>query len=94
MRKRYLVCYDISSDKLRRRSAKLLLSMGERIELSVYLIQGREAKINKLLRFFQRWLDHDTDSVMILPLCRHSENNTSTCGAATMPDFPTYFHVS
>lgn len=64
----WLICFDISDDKTRRRAVKVLEGYGDRIQYSVFecLVSRRQlrtiqTKINKVI--------DDTDKVLYYPIC-------------------------
>ncbi len=65
---RYLVAYDISDDARRARIANHLGSFGDRVQFSVFVIDGRPAKLVRLRRSLQRLIDPGSDSVILCDL--------------------------
>jgi CRISPR-associated protein Cas2 len=66
--RRLLVAYDISDDRRRDRLAVLLQSYGERVQYSVFLVDGRPASFVRLRHAVATLIDRDVDSVMFVDL--------------------------
>ena len=65
---RFLISYDISSNKSRRYAAKILKNVGERIQRSVYLVEGTEKEIESVYNKISDLLE-ENDSLLVLPCC-------------------------
>lgn len=66
--RRFLVAYDISDDRRRMRVATKLSSYGDRIQYSVFVVDGRPAKLVRLRLALSRMIDEAADSVLICDL--------------------------
>jgi CRISPR-associated protein Cas2 len=66
--RRYLVAYDIADDRRRLRVSTKLSGYGDRIQFSVFVVDGRPAKLVRLRAALVRLVDADTDSVLICDL--------------------------
>jgi|SRR5579875_2459909 len=66
--RRLLVAYDISEDRRRDRAAALLGGFGERVQYSVFLVDGRPADLVRLRGHLKRLIDPETDRVMLCDL--------------------------
>ena len=66
--RRYLVAYDIADDGRRMRVATKVSAYGDRIQFSVFVIDGRPAKMVRLRAALVRLIDPDQDSVLICDL--------------------------
>ena len=68
---RYIICYDISEQKLRSRVAKYLESFAHRMQYSVFTCESSEKRMEavrkKLLEIVH---DADTPLLMIAPFCQ------------------------
>ena len=66
----YIICYDISENKIRSRVAKYLESIGYRMQHSVFLFEGSEARA-AVVRHSLEELVEDSEAVRILvaPMC-------------------------
>ena len=66
--RRYLVAYDIAHDGRRLRVATKVSAYGDRIQFSVFVVDGRPAKMVRLRAALLRLIDPDLDSVLICDL--------------------------
>lgn len=66
--RRYVIAYDIPDDKRRSRLAKLLLSHGDRLQYSVFVIDCRPARLVRLRATIERTITTATDSVLVCDL--------------------------
>ncbi len=66
--RRYLVAYDIADNSRRLRVATKLSSYGDRVQFSVFVVDGRPAKIVRLRMALLRLIDPEIDSVLICDL--------------------------
>lgn len=66
--RRYLVAYDIADDRRRSRVSTKLSSYGDRIQYSVFVVDGRPAKLVRLRSALIRLIDQVADSVLICDL--------------------------
>ena len=66
--RRYLVAYDVADDRRRLRVATKLSSYGDRVQFSVFVVDGRPAKLVRLRAALSRLIDPELDSVLICDL--------------------------
>lgn len=66
---RFVVAYDISCDKSRKKVADLLQSMLTRVQLSVFEGELPVEPLEKLVRSALPHLDGETDSIRVYHLC-------------------------
>ena len=66
--RRYLVAYDIADDRRRLRVSTKLSSYGDRVQFSVFVVDGRPAKLVRLRASLSRLIDPDIDSVLLCDL--------------------------
>lgn len=66
--RRLLVAYDVSDDARRDRVAVALQSFGERIQYSVFLVDGRPADFVRLQVTLTGLIDQRTDRVVLCDL--------------------------
>ncbi len=66
--RRYLVAYDIADDRRRLRVSTKLSSYGDRVQYSVFVVDGRPAKLVRLRAVLARLIDAGLDSVLICDL--------------------------
>lgn len=74
--RRMLVAYDISQDRRRDRVAVLLQEYGERVQYSVFLVDGRPASFVRLRHELRLLIVPETDSVMFVDLGRRDHART------------------
>jgi CRISPR-associated protein Cas2 len=67
-RRRVLVAYDIAQARRRRRVAKALDGVGERVQKSVFLCELRTRDRSALRLHLRRWIDPRTDSLLMVDL--------------------------
>jgi len=67
----YLVCYDVSDDKVRERVAKVLLGYGNRVQYSVFEVSVRSpAELERLCAQLRAVADESAD-IRLYRLCEH-----------------------
>ena len=77
----YLVCFDVTENKVRNRLVKVLLNYGRRIQYSVFELDLCATYFRKFeLDFFKIKLDKNTDKCFIYPLNAYSLENTIYLG--------------
>lgn len=64
----FLAAYDVPDDPRRDRLAKALLSYGDRIQDSVFLIEAAPVKLARLRRELQALMSEEEDSVLLCDL--------------------------
>ena len=80
---RYLICYDISDDKVRLKVAKYLESFAFRIQYSVFMCDNSEqgmAEVSKHLHRLTKKVPRKM--ILIAPLCKSCESKVRTIGTA------------
>ena len=80
-----LITYDISSTKLRTKFSKMILKHGRRLQMSVYELNNSPRTLNNILiEIEHRFKPHfkETDSVMIIPLCKADKAKVLRMGYA------------
>lgn len=65
--KRFIVAYDISQDRRRDRIAKVLETYGDRVQYSVFLVDGRPARLLRLRATLSMMMEPG-DSIIIADL--------------------------
>lgn len=68
-----LITYDISNTKLRTKFSKMIMKYGRRLQLSVYELNNSPRTLNNVLIEIEHHFKpsfSQTDSVMIIPLCK------------------------
>lgn len=75
-----LVAYDIVDDRRRDRVAVALQEHGDRVQFSVFLVDGRPASFVRLRAALERLIDSDLDAIMF---CDLGPRDTSAARAIT-----------
>ncbi|MBF0214044.1 MAG: CRISPR-associated endonuclease Cas2 [Magnetococcales bacterium] len=68
-RQRYVICYDISNDKRRRRLSICLDQYGDRIQESVFEAVLDRDLLNQMIVEVKNQIHSKADAVRIYPLC-------------------------
>lgn len=82
-RRRVMVSYDVSSNRRRRKVAKALEDVGERVQKSVFVCELRRRERSALRLRLRAWIDPATDSLLLIDLgpARHPiEHRTESMG--------------
>lgn len=80
-RKIYIISYDIKSDKLRAKIAKVLENFGKRVQYSVFELQITEKQYETLYRKLILLMSGENlGDIRIYKLCGKCENNISIIG--------------
>jgi len=67
----YMVCFDITDNKVRYRAVKVLKNYGLRVQKSVFECSGlTEAAFLKMRSDLSHVVDHNVDSIRYYSLCR------------------------
>ncbi|MCB5251128.1 MAG: CRISPR-associated endonuclease Cas2 [Candidatus Cloacimonadales bacterium] len=80
MRKFYLIAFDISNDKIRRRVVKLLESNTTRVQKSVFESWLTDKQYIELKHQIDNLIDYSTDSVRYYNLCQNCIPNIRVSG--------------
>lgn len=62
--RRTLVAYDIPHDRRRTKAAKVLLTYGDRVQYSVFIVDCTPAQLLRLKQQLEETIDKDEDSVL------------------------------
>lgn len=65
---RYLIAYDVPSDRRRTRLAKILSGYGDRVQFSVFIVDAARAKLVRLREDVKNVIEQDEDSVLLCDL--------------------------
>ena len=69
MKNLYIIAYDISKNKIRKKTADILLSYGGRINLSVFECMLSKTQLNEIIEQFKTLINKKTDSIKIYHIC-------------------------
>jgi CRISPR-associated protein Cas2 len=82
----YLIAYDLSCNRRRRRLARLLEGFGERLHESAFQCQLREGQLGQLRRRAEQLVNPASDRLRIYPLCqRDAPDQRHLLGTAPAP---------
>ena len=81
-----LVCYDVPDDRRRTRMAKALSQLGTRLQLSVFLLEGRT--LVEVTRLLTPLLNEEVDNLCIQPLCATCSGKPVLLGRARQSKKP------
>jgi CRISPR-associated protein Cas2 len=84
---RWVVAYDIPSDRRRLRVANVLEDFGDRIQESVFEVQTKEQELGVLTRRIARVILPAEDKVRLYPLCRDCAAKVIDLGVAERSAF-------
>ncbi|MBS1550873.1 MAG: CRISPR-associated endonuclease Cas2 [Bacteroidetes bacterium] len=79
-RKKFLITYDITSDKKRKLISDLLEKEGIRLQYSVFECIMNTGKLNQIIKKIERTINTKTDSVLIYFLCELCEGKKIMLG--------------
>lgn len=71
---KFLVSYDITSDRTRNKTAKILEDYGVRIQYSVFECNMVKKELTELTNKLVDLISKKTDSIFILPICENCYN--------------------
>ncbi|NPV86933.1 MAG: CRISPR-associated endonuclease Cas2 [Anaerolineae bacterium] len=84
----YLLSYDISSDKRRAKIAKIMESLGERVQGSVFEAWLNDQELDKLLRRVKKTFAEKEDSLRIYVICETCRPKVRTLGTGRLTPPP------
>ena len=80
-----LISYDITSDKTRTQFSKFLKKFGRRLQYSVFEIKNSPRVLQNILKeveYLYKRRFKNTDSVLIIKMCRNCKNKINRYGYA------------
>jgi CRISPR-associated protein Cas2 len=87
----FLVCFDVSDDRIRYRVVKALKGVGIRVQKSVFECAGLgEKELLRLKDKIDSLIDHETDSVRYYRLCKACLREVEWSGVGERPDNSPY----
>lgn len=84
----YVVAYDISDDKRRKKVADLLEGYGKRVQYSVFECLLTQAKYDELLKRLKKRVKLSEDSIRFYPLSRQNLSHVETWGGQPITTLP------
>ena len=76
----YVVVYDITCDKRRKKVADLLEGYGERVQYSVFECVLNQSQFRQLSKRLKKRVNLEEDSIRIYPITRHTLQQVQTLG--------------
>lgn len=87
-RRHYLVTYDITEDKRRHRVFKLLESLGNHVQYSVFFCDLNPRELAETKADLDNLVDHDDDQVLLLDLGPHEPTREQMLDIVGRPYVP------
>ncbi len=84
MKKHYVVCYDITSQSVRSKIARILETHGVRIQKSVFAITLSTGEVAKFQNKLKKLIKTD-DVLLLLPVCANCHNQALYLGQHVPP---------
>jgi CRISPR-associated protein Cas2 len=84
----YVVAYDISDDKRRKKVADLLEGYGKRVQYSVFECVLAQSKYDELRLRLKERVNFSEDSVRFYPLSRHALSQVEVWGGKPVTPLP------
>lgn len=86
VRKKFtIICYDITLDKKRNKVAAILEQYGTRRNKSVFECMVTESQLKKIRAELNKWIEPQTDTVLIYRVCLNCYIQSETLGKQTPP---------
>jgi CRISPR-associated protein Cas2 len=85
----YVLTYDITDDKRRRKVAKLCEAVAERVQYSVFEAYLTPAELEKLIKKTGRWMKKEEDSLRVYTLCASCRKKAKAYGQGQVTPAPT-----
>lgn len=84
----YVVTYDISSNKRRKKVSDVLEGYGRRVQYSVFECVLSSTKYQELQKRLRQKIKKEEDSVRFYPLSRHTLSQVETWGGPPLTEMP------
>lgn len=76
----FIITYDITKNKIRRKVSKILEDYGVRVQYSVFESDMNEKELNKVIVYLKKIIDTTTDNIKFYDLCGKCETKTLSIG--------------
>jgi len=80
----YIVAYDISSNRRRKKVSDILEGYGKRVQYSVFEVIVASSKYNELKRRLRRYFNPDEDSIRFYPISKHTLDQVEIWGGTPL----------
>ncbi|MEI3650476.1 MAG: CRISPR-associated endonuclease Cas2 [Dolichospermum lemmermannii FEM_B0920] len=84
----YVIVYDITCDKRRKKVSDLLEGYGQRVQYSVFECILSQTKYSELQKRLRKQVKSSEDSVRFYPLSKHTFNQIETWGEPPVTELP------
>ena len=84
----YVLAYDMTNDRRRAKIAKIMESMGERVQGSVFEAYLTRPELEKLLKRVNKVINADEDSLRIYALCEACRRKPVMIGRSHLTPAP------
>lgn len=87
----WVVCYDSADDNRRDRLVKVLLDYGQRVQESVFWLEGEEDLAQRIRERIAKVVNVEEDLLWIVPLCGGCAKRIEPMGKQGKPTIPEYY---
>ena len=84
----YVIVYDITCDKRRKKVSDLLEGYGQRVQYSVFECILSQTKYSELQKRLRKQVKSSEDSIRFYPLSKHTFNQIETWGEPPVAKLP------
>ena len=84
----YVIVYDITCDKRRKKVSDLLEGYGQRVQYSVFECILNQTKYSELQKRLRKQVKSSEDSIRFYPLSKHTFNQIETWGEPPVTELP------
>ena len=84
----YVIVYDITCDKRRKKVSDLLEGYGQRVQYSVFECILSQSKYSELQKRLRKQVKSSEDSIRFYPLSKHTFNQIETWGEPPVTELP------
>ncbi len=89
----WIISYDISNDKIRRKVSRHLQDHGNRVQYSVFECRLNNQQLNDLRMEVSAMIDPETDTIRWYPLCHWCETKINWQGNGKKTDANNYYII-
>ncbi len=84
----YVVCYDVSDDRVRDRIAKVLLKYGNRVQFSVFEVMLKSQNELNILLYKLRQIRDEQADIRLYKLCESCRKNSCDLDGKRIAEMP------
>ena len=84
----YIVAYDIEDPGRLKKTSRLCLDYGFRIQYSVFSMDFDEKRLHCFIQELKGMISLDTDRVMLIPICKNCSQSTFIFGKKSSLSLP------